>query len=119
MFSLFYGLWQHVFSKAEFHVVILGVHKAGKTVIILKLTFTFIFVPASICFQTLSLLTTPNTIMTVAYRLCGICNSKIASSRLCPSICTLNAAQCTVSFDAHAQSASMLLHFLRTFPVWY
>ncbi|GJN33118.1 hypothetical protein PR202_gb21684 [Eleusine coracana subsp. coracana] len=32
MFSLFYGLWNHVFSKPEFHVLILGVHKAGKTV---------------------------------------------------------------------------------------
>lgn len=44
MFSLFYGLWNHVFSKPEFHVLILGVHKAGKTVILLKLAYA-IFVP--------------------------------------------------------------------------
>ncbi|CAL5071719.1 unnamed protein product [Urochloa decumbens] len=37
MFSLFYGLWNHVFSKAEFHVLILGVHKAGKTTLLEKL----------------------------------------------------------------------------------
>jgi ADP-ribosylation factor related protein 1 len=33
MFSLFYGLWKYVFTKDEFHVLILGVDKAGKTVI--------------------------------------------------------------------------------------
>lgn len=32
MFSLFYGLWKYVFSKTEFHVLILGIDKAGKTV---------------------------------------------------------------------------------------
>nr|TKW15367.1 hypothetical protein SEVIR_5G233466v2 [Setaria viridis] len=36
MFSLFYGLWNHIFSKTEFHVLILGVHKDGKPVILLK-----------------------------------------------------------------------------------
>ncbi|CAD6217056.1 unnamed protein product [Miscanthus lutarioriparius] len=37
MFSLFYGLWKHVFSKTEFHVLILGVHKSGKTTLLEKL----------------------------------------------------------------------------------
>ncbi|WVZ66728.1 hypothetical protein U9M48_015912 [Paspalum notatum var. saurae] len=37
MFSLLYGLWKHVFSKTEFHVLILGVHKAGKTTLLEKL----------------------------------------------------------------------------------
>jgi len=37
MFSLFYGLWNHVFSKTEFRVLILGVHKAGKTTLLEKL----------------------------------------------------------------------------------
>lgn len=32
MFSLLYGLWKYLFSKAEFHVLILGIDKAGKTV---------------------------------------------------------------------------------------
>lgn len=32
MFSLFYGLWKYMFSKIEFHVLILGIDKAGKTV---------------------------------------------------------------------------------------
>mgnify|MGYP006872748064 CR=1 FL=1 len=32
MFSLLYGLWKYLFSKAEFHALILGVDKAGKTV---------------------------------------------------------------------------------------
>jgi len=41
MFSLFYGLWKHVFSKTEFHVLILGVHKAGKTVILLEPVYCF------------------------------------------------------------------------------
>ncbi|KAF5743548.1 ADP-ribosylation factor-related protein 1 [Tripterygium wilfordii] len=35
MFSLLYGLWKHLFSKTEFHVLILGIDKAGKTVILL------------------------------------------------------------------------------------
>jgi hypothetical protein len=43
MFSLFYGLWNHVFSKTEFHVLILGVHKAGKTVILLCIVTVFSF----------------------------------------------------------------------------
>jgi hypothetical protein len=34
MFSLIYGLWKQAFSKTEFHVLILGVHKAWKTVIL-------------------------------------------------------------------------------------
>lgn len=33
MFSLFYGLWKYLFTKTEFHVLILGIDKAGKTVI--------------------------------------------------------------------------------------
>ncbi|XP_071675524.1 uncharacterized protein [Lolium perenne] len=37
MFSLFYGLWNHVFSKTEFRLLILGVHKAGKTTLLEKL----------------------------------------------------------------------------------
>lgn len=32
MFSLFYGLWKYLFSKTEFHVLILGIDKSGKTV---------------------------------------------------------------------------------------
>jgi hypothetical protein len=35
MFSLFYGLWKYIFSKTEFHVLILGIDKAGKTVMLL------------------------------------------------------------------------------------
>lgn len=42
MFSLFYGLWNYVFSKTEFHVLILGVDKAGKTVIFSVPTSVFI-----------------------------------------------------------------------------
>lgn len=41
MFSLFYGLWKYIFSKTQFHVLILGVDKAGKTVILLLLTLIF------------------------------------------------------------------------------
>ncbi|PAN49330.1 hypothetical protein PAHAL_9G441600 [Panicum hallii] len=37
MFSLFYGLWKYVFTKDEFHVLILGVDKAGKTTLLEKL----------------------------------------------------------------------------------
>ncbi|RWV78659.1 hypothetical protein GW17_00060332 [Ensete ventricosum] len=37
MFSLFYGLWNYMFSKMEFHVLILGVDKAGKTTLLEKL----------------------------------------------------------------------------------
>ena len=37
MFSLFYGLWKYIFSKTEFHVLILGIDKAGKTVILFPL----------------------------------------------------------------------------------
>ncbi|CBI33044.3 unnamed protein product, partial [Vitis vinifera] len=37
MFSLFYGLWKYLFSKAEFHVLILGINKAGKTTLLEKL----------------------------------------------------------------------------------
>ena len=39
MFSLFYGLWKYVFTKDEFRVLILGVDKAGKTVIASCLSF--------------------------------------------------------------------------------
>eukprot|EP00897_Mesotaenium_endlicherianum_P005169 jgi/Mesen1/4680/ME000241S03717 len=31
MFSLLFGLWKYLFSKAEYHVLILGIDKAGKT----------------------------------------------------------------------------------------
>jgi len=37
MFSLLYGLWKFLFSKAEFHVLILGIDKAGKTTLLEKL----------------------------------------------------------------------------------
>ncbi|KAI4351778.1 hypothetical protein L6164_006097 [Bauhinia variegata] len=37
MFSLFYGLWKYLFSKIEFHVLILGIDKAGKTTLLEKL----------------------------------------------------------------------------------
>ncbi|XP_047335168.1 ADP-ribosylation factor-related protein 1-like [Impatiens glandulifera] len=37
MFSLFYGLWKYVFSKTEFHVLILGIDKTGKTTLLEKL----------------------------------------------------------------------------------
>ncbi|KAL6338486.1 hypothetical protein AAG906_020580 [Vitis piasezkii] len=37
MFTLFYGLWKYLFSKAEFHVLILGIDKAGKTTLLEKL----------------------------------------------------------------------------------
>ncbi|XP_051121534.1 uncharacterized protein LOC127244961 [Andrographis paniculata] len=36
MFSLFYGLWKHMFDKMEFHVLILGIDKAGKTTLLEK-----------------------------------------------------------------------------------
>lgn len=39
MFSLFYGLWNYLFSKTEFHVLILGIDKAGKTVICSSFSF--------------------------------------------------------------------------------
>lgn len=32
MFSLFMGLWQFLFSKAELHLLIVGLDDAGKTV---------------------------------------------------------------------------------------
>ncbi|KAJ1428781.1 Small GTP-binding protein domain [Sesbania bispinosa] len=37
MFSLFYGLWQYLFSKEELHVLILGIDKAGKTTLLEKM----------------------------------------------------------------------------------
>eukprot|EP01018_Ginkgo_biloba_P032426 Gb_00708 [translate_table: standard] len=37
MFSLLYGLWKYIFSKTEFHVLILGIDKAGKTTLLEKL----------------------------------------------------------------------------------
>jgi ADP-ribosylation factor related protein 1 len=37
MFSLFYGLWKYIFSKTEFHVLILGIDKSGKTTLLEKL----------------------------------------------------------------------------------
>ncbi len=41
MFSLLYGLWKYLFSKAEFHVLILGIDKAGKTTVLEKLKTLF------------------------------------------------------------------------------
>ncbi|WZZ39396.1 hypothetical protein YC2023_035655 [Brassica napus] len=37
MFSLMHGLWSYMFSKTEFHVLILGIDKAGKTTFLEKL----------------------------------------------------------------------------------
>ncbi|KAL5727611.1 hypothetical protein ACHQM5_000790 [Ranunculus cassubicifolius] len=37
MFTLFSGLWEYIFSKTEFHILILGVDKAGKTTLLEKL----------------------------------------------------------------------------------
>ncbi|KAG5582089.1 hypothetical protein H5410_052716 [Solanum commersonii] len=37
MFSLFYGLYKYMFSKTEFHVLILGIDKAGKTTLLEKI----------------------------------------------------------------------------------
>jgi len=34
---LLYGLWKYLFSKSEFHVLILGIDKAGKTTLLEKL----------------------------------------------------------------------------------
>lgn len=34
MFSLLFGLWRYLFSKAEYHVLILGIDKAGKTTLL-------------------------------------------------------------------------------------
>lgn len=34
MFSLMSGIWSYMFSKTEFHVLILGIDKAGKTVML-------------------------------------------------------------------------------------
>ncbi|XP_038683806.1 ADP-ribosylation factor-related protein 1-like [Tripterygium wilfordii] len=42
MFSLLYGLWKHLFSKTEFHVLILGIDKAGKTTLLEKLKSTYL-----------------------------------------------------------------------------
>mgnify|MGYP003702508643 CR=1 FL=1 len=42
MFSLAYGLWKYIFNKTEFHVLILGVDKAGKTVITRKFVLEII-----------------------------------------------------------------------------
>ncbi|XP_031501165.1 uncharacterized protein LOC116264867 [Nymphaea colorata] len=41
MFSLLYGLWKFLFSKTEFHVLILGIDKAGKTTLLEKLKATY------------------------------------------------------------------------------
>uniref|UniRef100_A0A0D6QRQ6 Uncharacterized protein n=1 Tax=Araucaria cunninghamii TaxID=56994 RepID=A0A0D6QRQ6_ARACU len=41
MFSLLYGLWKYLFSKTEFHVLILGIDKAGKTTLLEKLKTMF------------------------------------------------------------------------------
>ncbi|XP_047967408.1 ADP-ribosylation factor-related protein 1-like [Salvia hispanica] len=37
MFSLLDGLWKYAFSKMEFHVLILGIDKSGKTTLLEKL----------------------------------------------------------------------------------
>ncbi|KAK9665529.1 hypothetical protein RND81_14G118200 [Saponaria officinalis] len=37
MFSLMHGFWKYIFSKTEFHVLILGIDKAGKTTLLEKL----------------------------------------------------------------------------------
>ncbi|KAK3447229.1 hypothetical protein EUGRSUZ_A02800 [Eucalyptus grandis] len=37
MFSLFYGLWKYLFTKTEYHVLILGIDKAGKSTFLEKL----------------------------------------------------------------------------------
>ncbi|CAI5949636.1 unnamed protein product [Closterium sp. NIES-64] len=34
MFSLLLGLWRYFFSKAEYHILILGIDKAGKTTLL-------------------------------------------------------------------------------------
>eukprot|EP00270_Netrium_digitus_P021901 TRINITY_DN9630_c0_g1_i1.p1 TRINITY_DN9630_c0_g1~~TRINITY_DN9630_c0_g1_i1.p1 ORF type:complete len:204 (+),score=52.14 TRINITY_DN9630_c0_g1_i1:462-1073(+) len=36
MFSLLFGLWRYFFSKAEYHILILGIDKAGKTTLLEK-----------------------------------------------------------------------------------
>ncbi|GAQ77681.1 GTP-binding ADP-ribosylation factor-like protein [Klebsormidium nitens] len=36
MFSLLFGLWKYLFAKAEYHVLILGIDKAGKTTLLEK-----------------------------------------------------------------------------------
>ncbi|GBG66233.1 hypothetical protein CBR_g57836 [Chara braunii] len=41
MFSLLFGLWKYMFSKSEFHVLILGIDKAGKTTLLEKVKAIF------------------------------------------------------------------------------
>ncbi|KXZ47991.1 hypothetical protein GPECTOR_31g354 [Gonium pectorale] len=41
MFSLLYGLYEYIFRKDEFHVLILGVDKAGKTNVLERLKTIF------------------------------------------------------------------------------
>ena len=41
MFSLLYGFWQALFRKVEFHILILGLDRAGKTSLLEQLnTYT-------------------------------------------------------------------------------
>ncbi|KQK21417.1 ADP-ribosylation factor-related protein 1 [Brachypodium distachyon] len=42
MFSLAHGLWKYIFNKTEFHVLVLGVDKAGKTTLLEKLKSTYL-----------------------------------------------------------------------------
>jgi len=42
MFSLAHGLWKYIFNKMEFHVLILGVDKAGKTTLLEKVKSTYL-----------------------------------------------------------------------------
>ncbi|CAH9106661.1 unnamed protein product [Cuscuta epithymum] len=46
MFSLLYGLWEYAFSKTEFHVLILGIDKAGKTTLLENLKSQFLNIEA-------------------------------------------------------------------------
>nr|KAJ0200759.1 hypothetical protein LSAT_V11C600311120 [Lactuca sativa] len=55
MFSLFYGLWKYLVSKTEFHVLILGIDKDGKTIII-SLLFHYCILLCNLCIWFVTLL---------------------------------------------------------------